>query len=68
LPLGGDSGGGVRGPDRGVQVDGDPGLRRGGGGFQLFEGADLVDPLGVRHIAPERDQAVDPVGYHPGIQ
>jgi hypothetical protein len=62
LPVGRHSGGGVRGPHRGVEVDGDPGLGGRGGGFQLFEGPELVDPLGIGDIPFEPGELVDPAG------
>jgi hypothetical protein len=67
LPVGGYPGGGVRGPHRGVEVDGDAGLGGRGGGFQVFEGADLVDPFGVGDIPLEGGELVDPVGDNAGI-
>ena len=67
LPFGGDPGGGVRRPHRFIEVDGDPGLRGRGGGFELFEGAELVDPFGVGDIALEGGELVDPAGDHGGI-
>jgi hypothetical protein len=57
----------VRGPHRGSEVDGDPGLGGCGGGFQLFEGAELVDPLGVGDIPFEPGELVDPTGDNGGI-
>jgi hypothetical protein len=68
LPLGRDAGGGVRGPYRRVQVDGDPGLRCSSSRLEPFEGADLVDPLGVRHVPVEPTQLEDPVIDRTGIQ
>jgi hypothetical protein len=67
LPLGGDPGRRVRGAHRGVQVDRDPSLRRRGGGLELFEGAELVDPFGVGDIPLEGGELVDPAGDHGGI-
>ncbi len=67
LPFGRDAGGGVRGPHRGIEVDGDPGLGGRGGGFQLFEGAELVDPFGVGDIPLEGGELVDPAGDNDGI-
>ena len=67
LAFGGDPTGGVRGPHRFVEVDGDPGLGGRGGGFQLFEGAELVDPFGVGDIPLEGGELVDPAGDNDGI-
>jgi hypothetical protein len=64
LPLGGDAGRGVRGPHPGL------GRRRGGGGgggFQLFQGAELVDPFSIRDIPFEPGKLVDPAGDNGGI-
>jgi hypothetical protein len=67
LPLGRHPGRGVRGPHRGVEVDGDPGLGGRGGGFQLFQGPELVDPFGVGDIPFEPGELVDPAGDNNGI-
>jgi hypothetical protein len=67
LAVGGDARGRVRRPHRLIEVDGDPGLRRRGGGFQLFEGAELVDPLGIGDIPFEPGELVDPVADNGGI-
>jgi hypothetical protein len=67
LPLGRHPGGRVRGPHRCVQVDGDPGLGGRGGGFQLFEGAELVDPFGIGDIPFKRGELVDPARDHAGV-
>ncbi len=67
LAFGGDPTGGVRGADRFVEVGGDPGLGGRGGGFELFEGAELVDPFGVGDIALEGGELVDPAGDNDGI-
>ena len=46
-------------PDlRGVEVRGHPGLGRSGGGLQLLEQPDLVDPLGVTDVADQTRQLV----------
>jgi len=38
------------------------------GGLQLFEGADLVDPLGVGDVPFEPSESGDPMSDHSGIQ
>ena len=67
LAFGGDPTGGVRGADRFVEVGGDPGLGGRGGGFELFEGAELVDPFGVGDIALEGGELAEPAGDNDGI-